>query len=199
MSNYPNASQPPAAPPPLPVYATPNGYQYQPQMGPWRDGMMLVTTTNAVLPDVCVKCNAPANGYKLRRQMAWHESWLYALILAGVVVYAVVAMVMQKKATIHLGLCPVHRAKRTRTILIAWGIALLALAVGIGGAMLVYENRSTRDFTGLAVVAGIVLLIVAAVVGSIGARVLKPSRIDDHFAWFKGVHPDFLSMFPSTR
>src|SRR5438045_334031 len=41
--------------------------------GIWRDGKTLVMMKEAFLPDRCVKCNGPANGYRLRRRLSWHE------------------------------------------------------------------------------------------------------------------------------
>jgi hypothetical protein len=42
-------------------------------------------------------------------------------------------------------------------------------------------------------VAGIITLIVAAVVGSVLMGVVKPTRIDDRYGWFKGAGPEFLA------
>ena len=45
--------------------------------GVWRDQSTLVMTKDATLPDYCVKCDAPANGFRLKRNLSWHEPALY--------------------------------------------------------------------------------------------------------------------------
>src|SRR6266446_5069294 len=50
----------------------------------WQDRGLLVIRKGAVLPDRCVKCNAPAEGYRLKRNLAWHQPAIYLTILAGI-------------------------------------------------------------------------------------------------------------------
>src|SRR3954447_25069962 len=49
--------------------------------GVWREGDVLVMARGAVLPDLCVKCAAPAGGYRLRRNLSWHPWPIYLLII----------------------------------------------------------------------------------------------------------------------
>jgi len=51
--------------------------------GVWRDNKTLVMTKDALLPDQCVKCNAPAHGFKLKRKLTWHHPALYLIILVA--------------------------------------------------------------------------------------------------------------------
>jgi peptidoglycan/LPS O-acetylase OafA/YrhL len=115
-----------------------------------------------------------------------------------VLVYAILAMVLRKKAVIDLGLCPVHRARRSRWGWITGGICALGVAMFVGAGFL-FQERTTEDYGALAIVAGILTLLVAAVVGSIAMRVLKPTKIDDRFGWFKGAGPEFLASLPPAR
>jgi hypothetical protein len=48
--------------------------------GTWREGKTLVMWKEAVLPDRCIRCNAPANGRRLIRKLNWHEPAIERLI-----------------------------------------------------------------------------------------------------------------------
>ena len=39
----------------------------------WRHEKMLVVRKGAELPDQCLKCAAPARGYRLSRSLSWHK------------------------------------------------------------------------------------------------------------------------------
>lgn len=208
MSNYPNRSfnQPPVGPPPLPApgspvavpYATPAGYQAPFPNNIWSDGDLLLVTRDVHLPDRCVKCNAAANGYRIRKTIQWHEPWIWATILAGVLAYAIIAMILRKTVKIEFGLCPEHRRKRDMWKWIVGGLCALGVGSFVGAGFL-FQQRSTEDFGFLAIAAGIIILLVAAVVGSVSMRVLKPTKIDDFYGWFKGCSPGFLSALPRAR
>src|SRR4051812_44962371 len=59
--------------------------------GLWADGKVLVMTKSAELPDLCIKCGAPAEGYRLKRNLMWHPPAWYLLILFNLIIYAIVA------------------------------------------------------------------------------------------------------------
>src|ERR1043165_4984617 len=78
----------------------------------WRRDKQLVTRSETPFPARCVRCNAPANGYRLKRQLYWHPPAYYLFILFNLLVYAIVAMCVRKKAILHVGLCEKHRERR---------------------------------------------------------------------------------------
>ena len=120
----------PYAPPSAPR----GGVGYGTADGVWRDGKIIVMSHDASFPDRCVKCNQPAAGYRLKRKLTWHPSGWYALILINVLVYAIVASFVQKKALVHVGLCETHRKRRLW--LIGLGLALPLLGtIGCGAAI----------------------------------------------------------------
>src|SRR5258706_76322 len=43
----------------------------------WRDKKVLVLGVRAALPDRCIKCNAPAEGSRLKRTLYWHPPGWY--------------------------------------------------------------------------------------------------------------------------
>lgn len=190
--------QPPVPPPPLPPavlpYATPLA------AGPsdliLREGSVLIVPREVSLPDLCVKCNAPAAGWRLRKTLSWHSPWVALLILVNLIVYLVVALVLQKRAKVEMGLCPVHRAKRRNAILIVWLLVMAGFGMIVGAIMWGTEARY-GDYRPLWLgLAGGLVLIFDLVYGTLFARTLTPKRIDDRFAWLKGCGEDFLANFP---
>lgn len=155
--------------------------------GLWQQGGVLVMEKGAQLPDRCVKCNAPANGRRLIRNLTWHPGAVYLLLLVSLLVYIIVAMLVRKSAVVDVGICEEHRAKRRTAIIIGWSLGLLGL-FGVFGAIAMEE--------GILALVGLVSSLVGIIWGAIGARVVHPSRIDDHYVWLKGVHPAFLGQLP---
>ncbi len=151
----------------------------------WHDGKTLVVSHNADFPDRCVKCNQRADGYRLKRRLTWHPAGWYALILINIIVYAIVATIIQKKSTVYVGLCETHR--RRRLWLIGLGLALPLL--GIAGCTATIENANAVGIGAVGVIAGIVLLIA-------GTSVLAAQSIDERFARIRGAHRSFLASLP---
>ena len=171
----------PYAPPSTP----PGGIGNRLAEGVWRDGKIVVCSPNASFPDRCVKCNQPAAGYRLKRKLTWHPSGWYALILINVLVYAIVATIIQKKTLLHIGLCEAHRKRRVW--LMGLGLALPLLgAVGCSAAM---ENPNAIWIGIIGVISGCVALIV-------GTSVLAAKSIDERFARIRGAHQRFVESLP---
>jgi hypothetical protein len=193
---------PPLPPPPVPPqaqpvlpYATPIAHQGQ---GIWREGSKLVVTKQVELPDACVKCNAPADGWVLRKTLYWHSPLFYLLIVfPGLLIYAIVALVVRQKAVVAAGLCPAHRARRHRTIFVAWLVALLGIAALFAGFGLT-GDRDTELLGGLCVFGGLLMIIAGGAYGVIWGSVLSPTKMQGNYAWLKGAGNDFLANFPPT-
>src|SRR4051794_37594891 len=103
----------PYAPPEAEVVHAPSGRD---EGGVWRDGLLLVMSKDGELPDRCLKCNLPAHGWRLKRNLSWHPQGWYLLILLHVLVYVIAALIVRKKATIMVPLCECHRRRRVRII-----------------------------------------------------------------------------------
>jgi drug/metabolite transporter superfamily protein YnfA len=173
---------PAPTPPPLPGAVTP-------QL--WRQGNILLVPSGLPLPDVCVKCAGPTDARRRVVKLLWHEQWIYLLILVAVIVYAVVATILNKKTTLNIGYCARCAARRRNHLLIGWLIVL----AGVGAIVLAIalDNGAYAAFGGLGILVGLIWAIVAT-------PILKPTRIDDWGnAWVKGVHPDFLAQVPEWR
>src|SRR5438105_154087 len=115
-------SGPPALPPTVVPYATPVQYQPAGPQAAWREGVTLIVTTQASLPPRCVKCNADVvDGWRWRKSLYWHHPALALMIIfPGLLIYAIVALIVRKKAVVEASLCPVHRANRNTKVATAW-------------------------------------------------------------------------------
>ena len=152
----------------------------------WRSKSVLVMTKRAPLPERCVKCNAPAR-QTLKRNLRWHHPALYLVIFGGVLLYFILSLVLNKSATIHVGLCETHVAARRRDILITSVLVLLSF-----GSF--FLAATAEDMTFLFV--GLFVLLGATIYGIVMTRVVAPQRIDDHYVWVTGIDAEYLKQFP---
>jgi hypothetical protein len=169
------------------VFPPPPSTGVYPQGGVWRDEGKLVMSKDATLPDRCVKCNRPANGLRLKRTLYWHNPLIYALILAGVLIYLIVSLIVRKTATVNVPLCETHLAGR-RNKLVA-GSLLILLGLGAFIFTVAYNYPVLLVGAALIILIGLIFVIAAA-------RVVIPLKIDDRFVWLKGVDKDYLNQLP---
>jgi hypothetical protein len=154
--------------------------------GVWRNDSKLVMSKDALLPDRCVKCNAYTTG-RIKRKFSWHHPAIYLLILFAWLIYLIVSMVVRKRATVDLGICDEHRAKRRTYIWLTWALLLLGVA-GFFVAIMVDDGTPAA--------LGFLVLLSGIIFGVISTRVAYPTKIDDRFVWLKGVNKDYLDLLP---
>ena len=172
----------PYAPPSVPGAAAIGGGRSQ--GGVWQEGPILVATQNAVFPNRCVKCNDVATS-KLKRTYYWHAPAWYLLILLNILVYAVAALAVRKKAVFEIGLCERHRRRRTM------GLAMSGLIpfISIGGCVM---SGATEGWMALGMISFLIALVCLVV-----ANVLpRPIYIDEHLARLKGANSAYLAQLP---
>lgn len=179
----PNPYAPPQVEGPMSVMPVATG-------GVWRDGNILVMHKQAVLPDRCVKCNAPADGYRLKRSLSWHQPAWFLLILVSLLIYVIVALCIRKTAKIHIGLCDEHRARRRWMIVGAW----LMFFASIAAIVVAVAN----DLPMLAL-ASLVLFLGSLIWAVIISNIVGTKKIDDHYVWLKRVHAEYLSQLPPVQ
>lgn len=121
------------------------------------------------------------------RTYYWHSPGWYALILLGVLIYAIVALAIRQKAVVAAGLCSRHRAARSRSILIAWLSFLGAIALFIWG-----------PHTDYALLGGLGLIAFSIILGSGFTRIITPTRMDGQMLTFTGCGEAFLRELPSA-
>lgn len=153
----------------------------------WRTGNRLVTCSETPFPDRCVKCNAPANGYRLKRVLYWQHPAYLLLFFCSLLVLLIVILIVRKKAILHVGLCEKHRARRKLGLIIGWTSVVLGLTLLIGGLGL---------SSGTAALIGGAILLVGGITGGILASVITPTKITKENVWITGVHRDFLAQLP---
>jgi hypothetical protein len=154
----------------------------------WRDERVMVMLPDAPIPQRCVKCNDPAEQPTKMRKVYWHSPWLYLLLLFNVLIFAIVAAVVRKKATVAAGLCTIHKKRRRAVLTIAWVGALL-------GIVLIFMGANSAAGIG-AVLFGILVVLGAIIFGMIAGRVVVPTRIDDRYVRLKGCGEAYLDTLP---
>jgi hypothetical protein len=159
----------------------------------WRDGKLLMVRKDAILPDRCVKCNEPAEGYQFKRSLTWANPWYAVLIVVSPLLYILVYLILSKKGKVTAGVCRLHRKKRRTAILSGW---LTALA-GIGSFF--FAAVVPNDMAAYPVIGGFLLLLTGLLGGVFGSRIFVPQRIDKHFIWLNKLSPAYLLTFPDSK
>jgi uncharacterized membrane protein YhaH (DUF805 family) len=155
----------------------------------YRQGHLLVMHKQAVLPNICIKSNQPAQG-RLKRNLYWHHPAIYIAVFVSPLIYVVLALVLRHRAVIEIGLSQEWFSRRRRAILIGWLTVLAGLAVLIAVLAL---DISRHPMPGWAILAGLVVAVVGAIYGLVAARMVAPTKITNNYVWLKGVHPAFLA------
>lgn len=153
----------------------------------WRLKKQIVMRPGTEMPDKCVRCNAPSQGPKLKRELTWHPPAYYILIVVSLLVYIIVAMIIRKKAVIHVGLCDKHRSQRK------WAIGICTFGVVVGLGLLIGGGVSEN---GWMAISGVLLLITGIVWGALKATIVSAAKIDKEFVWVKGACSDYLAELP---
>ncbi len=153
---------------------------------PWSacraDQDLLACPRECMLPPHCVKCGAPASERHSAR-LHWHNPWLYALIPVSVLIYAIIAMVVRKRAVIEVGLCARHVRRRRNGRIAGWLVALTGVGVMCIG-------------TPAAFLGGMTVVLVGLMTAIIMGRVVTARRMDDLYVWLAGVHRSILAKLP---
>lgn len=158
----------------------------------WQALGRLCACDQAILPARCVKCNGEAEVRMKRKQFTWAPPLVYLGLLGGLLPCLILVLVLQKKATITYGLCGVHRRRHFNKVWISLGCVALAIACFAGAGM--YDDAAA----GL-IILGFVVLLGMLIYLAIAGPVLKPARIDQGVAEFKGCGADFLASLPDSR
>jgi predicted Zn finger-like uncharacterized protein len=169
---------------------------------PFRDAGGLVMAKGSVGPDRCVKCNAPAEGYRWSKTFYWHHPALYVMILfPGLLIYAIVALCVRKSGKVAVGLCPAHRAVRRQRLWIGWGLFVLGAAIMIGGTVIGSGMRGpdAESWMAAGLVGGIVILLASGIYAAVAVPVVLPRRIDNQYVYLKRAGEPFLQTVPDLR
>ena len=135
--------------------------------GLWRYKKQLVSGLNPVLPNRCVKCNAPTETPQVKRNLMWHHPAVYLALLVNLIVYVIAALIARKRTTAMVSVCPEHRVKR----------------------------RNANESGPLAIV-GAVAFLFGLIYGIVKGRLIYAAKIDKERVWMGGCGKDFLAQFP---
>jgi hypothetical protein len=149
-----------------------------------RVGRELVVYRGGTLPPYCVKCGLAVRQHPVQRKFYWHSPLLYLTILAGVLIYAIVAVIVRKRFDLGVPLCESHFRQRR-----IWLTGAAALMLGAFPA-LIAGIASHYPVTGI--LACVVALLGGAIVWSLVAPILRPTTITDDMAVFRGAHESFF-------
>lgn len=140
------------------------------------------------MPRRCVKCNEQADEPTAARKVYWHSPWLYFLLLFNIIIFALVAFLARKTATVAPGLCVEHKKRRRTAIALAWAGALIGIVV-------MYVGMAT-PFGVWGAAMGALVILASIVAGMIFGRVVYASRIDKSYVRLKGGGELFLGSLP---
>jgi hypothetical protein len=155
----------------------------------WRDDNVLITLVDSAMPHRCIKCNEPADEPTKKRRVYWHHSALYLLLISPLI-YAIVALVVRKKASVSAGLCTVHKNRRRNALIFGWTgtiVGLVLMGHGLG---------SGSSGGGAEALVGILTILAAIIVSMIFARVVYAKKIDKTYVRLKGCGVAFLDSLP---
>jgi hypothetical protein len=155
------------------------------------------------LPDVCMKCGAPAEVHK-DHLFRWHPGWVFFLILVHILVYAVVALALTKKRRVRVPLCHAHRHHWVvRQVAIFVGFAFF-LFLGIGAIIAMTDSspgrRGSEALGGLLCVGSLVVLLVWLVLVSVlQSTAIRPREITDRDITLVGVSTAFVRAYAERQ
>ncbi len=155
------------------------------------------------LPDVCMKCGAPAEVHK-NHLFRWHPGWVFVLILVHILVYAIVALALTKKRRVRVPLCRAHRHHWLwRQVIIFAGFALVVV-LGFGAMIALTDSAPGRrgsDALGGLMCGGTVVGLIAwlVLVAVLQSTALRPREITDRDITLVGVSPAFVRAYAERQ
>ena len=153
----------------------------------WREGKKVVAHSQTSLPARCFKCNHDVTTPPLTRKLYWHPVGYYVLLFFNIIIYAIVAMIVRKRATLDVYLCDQHLQRRKYFLIGGWSGAFLGLIMGF------VAIAFNIGWLGLM---GIILFLGAIIAGVAGGQVVRTTRIKGDTVWLAGSGKEFLASLP---
>lgn len=155
--------------------------QWQPVQ---QQGQDLVVWRGGTLPPYCVKCGLVTHQQPVQRKFYWHSPLLYLTILASILIYAIIALIVRKRFDLAVPLCDSHFRLRRIWMSVAAALMLFAFPALVLGM--------TYDYPLAGLSLCLVSLLGGAVLWTQVAPILRPRRITDEMAVFRGAHASFF-------
>jgi hypothetical protein len=142
------------------------------------------------LPDVCMRCGAPASVHK-NRNFSWYPPWLLVTILAGLLIFAILVLILTKRMLVSVPLCDAHRKHWFNRSLFNGLAFLTLLALGVGASVLTanVNNDSMVLVAWLVVVFVFFAWLVGAAIAQTTA--IRPTEITDRSITLTRVAKEF--------
>jgi hypothetical protein len=157
------------------------------------------------LPDVCMRCGAPATARK-RLRFTSHPLWVYLLLPFGWLPYVIVAAVLTENVRCWTFFCPQHRNHWLVRTLLIWGglVALLAVLFGSGVIVVSLSDHfspATRDSLMGWLCLGSVGLIFCWLISIplIQLTAIHPTHVTDRRLTLQRVSPAFVEAVQAYR
>ena len=162
------------------------GWGYAAPPAAWAAGDILVVPIHGThLPPVCPKSGEPTQDTLLVK-LQWQPQWVYLLLFTGVLPFAIVSLITQKRAAILFPMSRRFIERRRNGFIVGLGGFFLFLAMLIGGVALGLDFLSILSPV---VFLGSLIYMVVTV------NLFKVVKISDQFALLRGVHPSYLQHF----
>jgi hypothetical protein len=149
-------------------------------------GDTLVVSKDAPLPDVCVKCAGHAVTRR-KQQFVYTPQWVIVVMLLSLLIGAIVAMIVQKRGTLHLPLCE-QCAARWKSANVQIALSILGMFLAIGFGIYVGIENHAPELMIVFLLLGIGGVIAVAILGR-NVRVLS-KKVDASSITLTKVHPD---------
>lgn len=160
------------------------------------------TAERGDLPPACMRCGEPSTVVKART-FSWHPSWVYVLLVAGVLPFLIVALIMTQRIRVLVPLCDAHKNHWLTRNLVIWTSFFGLAVLGAGSLILMGENGPGRGndplpgyLCGGVVVCLIIWVFVAAVLQT---TAIRPAEVTDGGVTLIGVGERFVEAVREER
>ncbi len=159
--------------------------------------LTLDEAADGYLPETCLKCGQKAEHW-VKKKFSWYPSWVWILLLAGVLPFAIVAAILTKRATVQAPMCAAHRRHwLIRTLVVALGLlgifGLVVLLIVVSSAPRGQRNENLPAILGFTLVASVFAWIIALVILNLNS--VRPQEITDYDLTLQGVSDQFADDF----
>lgn len=169
----------------------------------WRDGNRLVVPRfGCELPDICVKTNRPGAVFQ-KMQFGYVPQPVVGVgFLLAALGVRIATGALAELIDLMVPLSPELLAERRKHATIGWSIIGVGTLLCFGGPLLGIAMATPN--VGNLVVFTLFFGLAVVVAGGIYMRIVTPpllkvTYMDDHFAWFEGVSPEYLAALPDFR
>lgn len=157
-----------------------------PPAGAWRQGNLLVMHSRSMLPDFCIKCNAPTR-HRMWVDAIWYPWWA---LLAGFFAY----VKLRRRVKINVALCEAHQEQQRNLHTVGKSVmAAGILASALGFFWMMFIRNPGPDY--VLFFGGILVFLGGIVFNMAVSRIVAPKRIEAGYVWLKGLPPEYLARF----